>query len=120
MAYAVAVGYPPGATTNPGQGQGPDGRGEPPEAAATMGPNAAQGCLITAVASLVVGHQQPGDGGAAERAGRRLKSQGRRVGLAVAAQRQRARRAHLVPTVLHLDRARLVEADAAQLCVARL
>lgn len=44
MAYAVAVGYPPGATTtNPGQGQGPDGRGEPPEAAATMGmgPNAA-------------------------------------------------------------------------------
>jgi hypothetical protein len=66
------------------------------------------------------GHHQPGDAAAAERAGRQRLGLRRRVGLGVAAQRQRARRAHLVPALPDLDAARLLEADAAHLRVAGL
>jgi hypothetical protein len=65
-------------------------------------------------------HHQPRDAAAAERAGRQRLGLRRRVGLGVAAQRQRARRAHLVPALPDLDAARLLEADAAHLRVARL
>lgn len=66
------------------------------------------------------GHDQPGDGAAAEGAGGQRLGLRRRVGLGVAAQRQRARRAHLVPALPDLDAARLLEADAAHLRVASL
>ena len=65
-------------------------------------------------------HHQPRDAAAAERAGRLRVGLRRRVGLGVAAQRQRARRAHLVPALPDLDAARLLEADAAHLRVASL
>lgn len=77
--------------------------------------------LVAACPGLGRRHHQPGDAAAAERAGRQrllARRRRRRAGLRVAAQRQRARRAHLVPTLPHLDRARLLEADAAHLAAA--
>jgi hypothetical protein len=62
-------------------------------------------------------HHQPGDAAAAERAGRQRLGLRGRVGLGVAAERQRARRAHLVPALPDLDAASLLEADAAHLRV---
>lgn len=65
-------------------------------------------------------HHQRRDAAAAEGAGRQRLGLRRRVGLGVAAQRQRARRAHLVTALPDLDAARMLEADAAHLRVASL
>jgi hypothetical protein len=111
-----------------------DGRGDAahdaaPVAAEVHGPAArppVPGRLQPALLFLLVagppprGHHQPGDAAAAERAGRQRLGLRGRVGLGVAAQRQRARCAHLVPALPDLDVARLFEADAAHLRVANL
>jgi hypothetical protein len=76
--------------------------------------------LLVVAGPRARGHHQPGDAVAAERAGRQRLGLRRRIGLGVAAQRQRARRAHLVPALPDLDVARLLEADAAHLCIAGL
>jgi len=76
-------------------------------------------CLLLLL-GLALGHNQPGYAASAEGAGWGRQAQGCRVRLVVAAQCERTVGAHLVPTVLNLDCAYLVEADATQLGVTGL
>mgnify|MGYP003701850519 CR=1 FL=1 len=111
LSYTAAVHHQsPGAAAYPGKR--PHGRREPPLEAAAAAPRPAAAVGLVGVGG---GDGEAGDGGAAEGAGGRVEEEGLGVGLAVAADGQRARRAHLVPALLHLHAARLLEADVARL-----
>lgn len=76
--------------------------------------------LVRLVLGLALGYDQPGYAAPAEGAGWGWQAQGRGVRLVVAAEGERAVGAHLVPAVLNLDGAYLVEADAAEFSVTGL